>query len=33
MMNMTHVERLRWVEELARINRTLNEPSDDDSLG
>ena len=29
---MTHMERLRWVEELARINRTLNEPSDSDSF-
>jgi len=32
MMDMTHTERLRWVTELARINRTLNEPSDSDSF-
>jgi hypothetical protein len=32
-MSMTHIERLRWVEELARINRTLNEASDSDSFG
>lgn len=32
MMDMTHSERLRWVDQLARINRTLNEPSDGDSL-
>ena len=33
MMDMTHIERLRWVNELARINRTLNEPPDGDSFG
>jgi hypothetical protein len=32
-MDMTHIERLRWVSELARINRTLNEPFDGDSFG
>jgi len=32
-MDMNHIERLRWVNELARINRTLNEPSDADSFG
>ena len=32
-MDMNHIERLRWVNELARINRTLNEPSDGDSFG
>jgi hypothetical protein len=31
-MDMNHIERLRWVNELARINRTLNEPSDGDSF-
>ena len=31
-MGMSHLERLRWVKELARINKTLNEP-DGDSLG
>ena len=32
-MDMNHIERFRWVNELARINRTLNEPSDGDSFG
>jgi hypothetical protein len=32
-MDMNHIERLRWVDELARINRTLNEPPDGDSFG
>jgi hypothetical protein len=32
-MDMNHIERLRWVDELARINRTLNEPSDGISFG
>ena len=32
-MDMNHLERLVWVNELARINRTLNEPADGDSLG
>ena len=32
-MDMKHIERLRWVNELARINSTLNEPSNGDSLG
>ena len=32
-MDMNHIERLRWVNELAHINRTLNEPSDGDSFG
>jgi hypothetical protein len=31
-MGMNHIERLRWVDELARINRTLNEPSDGDNF-
>jgi hypothetical protein len=31
-MDMNHIERLRWVNELARINRTLNEPSEGDSF-
>ena len=32
-MDMNHIERLRWVDELARINRTLTEPSDGESFG
>ena len=32
-MCMNHIERLRWVTELAEINRTLNESADGDSLG
>jgi hypothetical protein len=32
-MEMNHLERLVWVNELARINRTLNEPADGDGLG
>jgi hypothetical protein len=31
-MDLNHIERLRWVNELARINRTLNEPSEGDSF-
>lgn len=32
-MEMNHLERLRWVNELARINRTLNELADSDTSG
>jgi hypothetical protein len=32
-MGMNHSERLVWVKELARINQTLNESADGDSLG
>jgi hypothetical protein len=33
LMSMSHPERRRWVEELARINRTLNELAGGDSSG
>jgi hypothetical protein len=31
-MNLNHLERLLWVNELARINRTLNEAADGGNL-
>jgi hypothetical protein len=32
-MDMNHLERLQWVNEVARINKKLNESADGDSLG
>lgn len=32
-MDLNHLERLQWVNEVARINRKLNESADGDSLG
>lgn len=29
-MGMNHIERLVWVDQVARINTRLNEPDDDD---
>jgi len=31
-MNMSHRERRRWTEEVARINRAINDASDPDRL-
>ena len=33
LMEMNHRERLRWVGELAEINKTLNESGNSDGLG
>jgi hypothetical protein len=32
-MDLNHLERLVWVNEVSRINRTLNEPAEGDSFG
>jgi len=32
-MEMSHLDRLVWVRELARINKTLNESAEGESLG
>ena len=32
-MEMSHLDRLVWVRELARINQALNEPTEGESLG
>lgn len=32
-MDMNHLERLVWVDQVARINKRLNENAEDDSFG